>query len=99
MATDQQAESRVINFTSRNVRTLACVDGERTDWRDTTCRGLTVRVGADGHRSYALVYRFAGRVRRYTLGMVGDLTLAAARRRAKVLKGRVAIGEDPQAEK
>src|SRR5258708_32951066 len=99
MANSQQAEGRVVTFTSRNVGALPAVDGKRCDGRASIVTGLTVRVTPDDARSYALVYRFSGRVRRFTLGAVADLTLAAARKQAKALKGRVANGEDPQAAK
>jgi integrase len=99
MAKDQEAETRVVKFTPRNVRTLPAVDGRQADWRDSLERGLTLRVSANGHRSFALVYRFAGRVRRYTIGTVDDVMLASARARARTLKGQVANGTDPQEDK
>src|SRR5258708_33281261 len=99
MANSQQAEGRVVTFTSRNVGALPAVDGKRCDWRDSIVTGLTVRVTPDDARSYALVYRFSRRVRRFTLGAVADLPLAAARKQGKAVKGRVGQGQDPQAAK
>ena len=99
MAKDQAAETRVLKLTPHNVRTLPAVGGRRTDWRDEIERGLTLRVGADGHRSYALVYRFGGRVCRYTIDSAEDVSLAKARARAKALKGQVANGTNPMEEK
>lgn len=44
-------------------------------------------------------YRFAGKARVMNLGSYGDLSLADARKRAKELRARVALGHDVAAEK
>src|SRR5207245_629698 len=88
MARDQEAESRVRKLTPRDIRTLPADGGRRRDWRDELERGLTLRVAPDGHRSFTFVYRFAGRVRRFTIGNAEDVALADARKLARQLKGR-----------
>jgi integrase len=50
-------------------------------------------VTANGHRSYVVQYRFAGRSRRMHLKQ--GLTLRAARKQAKAILGAVAKGSDP----
>ena len=51
---------------------------------------------ASGHRSYAVQYRANGISRRYT--MDGKLSLSEARKRAKIIQGKVANGGDPVVE-
>lgn len=55
--------------------------------------------GADGSRVYSVGYFAGGRWKRYTIGRVGELTLAGAREAARQIRARARLGEDPQAEK
>lgn len=61
--------------------------------------GFGVRIFASGRRSYLVQYRRSGRTRRVTIGFHGAVTAEDARRAAKVLLGRVALGEDPAEDK
>ena len=59
-----------------------------------------VRVKPSGVKSYVLQYRNKfGQARRTTIGRVGDLTPEEARKRASILRGEIAKGGDPSAEK
>ncbi len=62
---------------------------------DTELPGLGLRVYASGKRSYVIHYRFAGRSRRFTIGLHGFWTPELARQEARVLLGKIAGGEDP----
>jgi integrase len=63
--------------------------------------GYRLRAGAGGNvlRSWIVQYRRAGGTRRITLGNAAVLSAEQARKEAKKALGRVAIGEDPQAER
>ena len=65
----------------------------RTTYWDAGMAGFGLMVTANGHRSYVVQYRAAGRSRRMHLRT--GLTLAAARREAKAILGTVARGGDP----
>ena len=90
--------TRKVKLTDRNVRVLPAVNG-RTDYTDELVRGFRLRVGTDGSRVYSVGYFAGGRWKRYTIGRVGDLTLAGAREAARQIRARARLGEDPQAEK
>jgi integrase len=63
--------------------------------------GYRLRLGSGGKvmRSWVVQYRRAGASRRVLLGSAEVLNTEAARAAAKKVLGRVALGEDPQAEK
>src|SRR5262249_53732965 len=58
-----------------------------------------VRVSYGGKRAFVVRYRVVGRLRRLTLGPYPDLSLAEARRKARLVLGDVARGTDPAEEK
>jgi hypothetical protein len=63
--------------------------------------GFRLRLGSGGKvmRSWIVQYRRAGATRRVLLGSAEVLSAEAARAEAKKVLGRIALGEDPQAEK
>ena len=65
----------------------------RTTYWDAGMPCFGLMVTANGHRSYVVQYRFAGRSRRMHLKQ--GLTLRAARKEAKAILGAVAKGSDP----
>jgi integrase len=67
----------------------------RTTYWDAGMPGFGLMVTANGHRSYVVQYRAAGRSRR--MHLKAGLTLTAARREAKGILGAVAKGGDPLA--
>jgi len=63
---------------------------------DEVLIGFGVRVKPNGTKTFLIQYRNKyGRMRRYSIGRLGDLTLDQARKEAKRLKGLIALGEDP----
>jgi integrase len=67
-----------------------------TLWDDQVA-GLHLRVGLGGSRRWFLFYRTkSGRQRRPKIGDYPEVLLQEARRRASLLKARVALGEDPK---
>jgi integrase len=84
-----------VNLTDRNVRTLPVPSGaSRVEYWDRILPGFGVRVGAS-RRTYVLMYRLRGRLRRLTLGQVGILSLADARAVARRALAAAAEGNDP----
>ena len=62
--------------------------------------GLRIRKGDKGeHRTFIAQYKIGAKHRRMTLGNVAKVTLDNARKEAKKIFGKVAIGEDPANEK
>lgn len=62
--------------------------------------GLRIRGGTKGeHRTFIAQYKIGAKHRRITLGSAAKVTLESARKEAKKIFGKVAIGEDPAAEK
>ncbi|HVT17222.1 MAG TPA: tyrosine-type recombinase/integrase [Thermoanaerobaculia bacterium] len=84
-----------VNLTDRSVRTLAIPNGaSRAEYWDRILPGFGVRVGAS-RRTYVLMYRLRGRLRRLTLGQVGVISLADARAAARRALAEAAEGNDP----
>ena len=65
----------------------------RTTYWDGGMPGFGLMVTANGHRSYVVQYRFAGRSRRMHLKQ--GLTLRTARKEARAILGAVARGSNP----
>ncbi len=86
-------------ITKRTVECIAPGDRDLFLW-DTELRGFGCKVTPKGARIYVLQYWNGGRSRRYTIGRHGEgLTADEARRAAGRLKGQVAHGDDPAAER
>jgi integrase len=75
------------------------LDQRQCDYWDPSMRGFGVRVSYGGKKVFVVRYRVLGRLRRMTLGPYPDLSLADARRKARVVMGDVAQGDDPAQEK
>ena len=75
-------------------------EGRDVIYFDTEVRGFGVRVKASGAKSYVLKYRNRfGQQRKLHIARVGDVTPDQARKQAIKLRGRIAEGEDPAADK
>jgi Arm DNA-binding domain len=63
--------------------------------------GYRIRLAAGGKvlRSWVVQYRRAGASRRLLLGSAGVLSAEQARAAAKKILARIALGEDPQADR
>ncbi len=88
----------VVNLVARNIGSLQPIKGQRTDYHDNGS-GLVLRVSPTGARVFSVVFTFAGKVRRYTLGSAHRVDLADAREAAKRVLAEAALGSDPQLRK
>jgi hypothetical protein len=86
------------NLTAKTLAALKPAEG-RVDYFDTNLPGFCVRVTTNGLKTFSVLYRHAGRKRRYTIGTYPPLTLADARDRAKAALRSAELGEDPATEK
>ena len=86
----------------RLIAELRVPDGAREAWlSDDIVRGLRLRATAGGARTFYVGWTdpHSGERRRLRLGAWGALTLEQARRAARAVLGRVALGDDPLAER
>jgi len=88
-----------VALNAKTIRQLKAAGGRRTDYLDTVQPGLLLRVTPKGARTWAVLYHVGRTGRRYRLGSVDHMDLAAARQAAREIRSRVALGEDPQAER
>jgi integrase len=79
------------------------IEAEEYAIRDAQLLGFGVRVRPTGAASYDVVYRAGSgrgaKMRRYTIGRVGQITPEVARSRARAILAEVAHGKDPAADK
>jgi integrase len=71
----------------------------RAEYFDAGFPGLALRVTDHGRKSWALFYRFNGRLRRFTIGRYPAIKPAQARREATTALERMRQGIDPAEEK
>lgn len=91
-----------MGLTDRQIRTATVRKGQnQRDLRDEQIRGLFLRVYTSGVKTWFLSYRRKPNNRRriFKLGEYPGVSLAQARELAEIEQGKVAAGEDPQAER
>jgi integrase len=87
-----------IRLTAQHVESLPAVNGQRTDYADTICPGLVLRVSPTGVRSWSVLVgaghgREARRQARVTIGKLARYSLAEARAEARrILEHGAPIG-------
>ena len=87
-----------VKLTSRKLQSLK-PQLERTDYFDSTLPGFCLRVTPRGVKSFCVLYRHAGRLRRYTIGKYPKLSLVDARNEARAALQAAALGNDPTTKK
>lgn len=87
-------------LTIRSIDALQPSANDRFVW-DGSIRGFGIKITPSGRKVFMLVYRYpsgrAGKVRRFTIGTYGSITLDRARQIAEAKKGDLANGIDPMA--
>lgn len=86
-------------FTARWVETVNPPEKGQVDYFDTKPPGVGLRITNSGRKSWFVMYRSGGRLRRLTLGTYPTLTLVEARSQATTAKHAVAQGVDPATQK
>ena len=88
-----------VSLTHRAIEALRSAE---TPYRvsDQRCVGLAIRVAPSGLKTWDLAYRIRGtaKIRRLSLGRLGDVSLEQARQRANELTGAARAGRDLLAE-
>ncbi len=88
-----------IKFTAAKLKFLEGIRGKQVDYFDKSLSGFFLRVSQDGKKSFGLMYRKGGRLRRMKLGTYPLLTLSKARQKAAKALRDAELGMDPAAEK
>lgn len=88
-----------MKFTVRSIEAIKPDSNTRVECWDDDLPGFGLRVSGEGRKSWIVMYRFNGRLRRLTMGTFPALNLADARDRAKAALHDVAHGRDPAADK
>jgi integrase len=87
------------NPTDKRISHMKAPASGRKEVFDTVRTGLCFRVTAGGARSWSVLYRFAGELRRDTLGPYPKIGLAKARQMAGKTLESAGAGIDPRAAK
>lgn len=87
------------NFTIEAINKLPRPDKGKAFYKDTKEKGLSLYVTSNGVKSFFIRKRIKGRDERVIIGSCDDLKVEQARNSAKILKGMIALGKDPSAEK
>lgn len=91
--------TKVLNFTLQSIEQLPLPEKGKAFYRDSKERGLSLYVTAHGAKTFFVRKRVNGRDSRIGLGSPDYISVETARRKARVIKGQVAEGLDPRAEK
>jgi len=91
----------VIELTPKLVKSTSCPIGkQKVDIYDSYCKGLLLEIRITGGKMYSLIYTDSrGKRRQFKLADERDVTLTQARKLADKLRGEIAMGEDPFAQK
>ena len=87
-----------IHLNARKVESLQA-GPKRIQVFDKSQPNLALRIAASGVKSWSVVYKWNGRMKRLTIGTYPAVSLADARNRAFDALRNVARGDDPQAQK
>ena len=86
-------------FTARWVAAAKLPAMGQSDYFDLKPPNLGLRVSSSGRKTWFIMYRSKGRLRRLTLGTYPALSLADARGQAMAARHAIAEGEDPAVQK
>lgn len=89
----------VKNLTAKSVAALKPLGGQQVDYWDRSLTGFGIRVAPSGRKTWTVMYRHLGRLRRMSLGTYPRLSLADAREAADDRLHEAGKGKDPAAAK
>jgi integrase len=89
--------ARSVGLTDSKIAGLKAAAGERPEYPDDLVKGLRVRVGSGGAKTFTYRARFGGKPRNFALGQYDPkrFTLAAARDLARKMQADITEGRDP----
>lgn len=73
--------------------------GKRTTWWDEKLEKFGVRVSHTGRKTFFVMYRYNGTVKRFTIGTFKNISLKEAREKAREIQYKASNGINPQKEK
>ena len=82
-------------LTAQFVESVRAPAAGQTDYWDAHTRGLGLRISQGGRKTWTVLYRFTGRMRRLTLGTYPVLSLADARKLTMTALREAQHGIDP----
>lgn len=88
-----------LKFTARTIDSLRSSNGQQIDVWDLDHPGFGIRVAAGGRKTWIVMYRHKGRLRRASIGTYPSVSLADARDEALQTMARVSKGHDPASER
>lgn len=88
-----------INFTKQSIETLPIPLKGKFYYKDSKEKGLSLYVTSRGVKTFFVRKRVRGRDERLIIGSTELIPVEKARRMARIIKGQVAEGLDPLAEK
>ncbi|RWD31344.1 MAG: site-specific integrase [Mesorhizobium sp.] len=91
-----------VELTDKFVQSAKCLSGRKTDYFDTTVKGLVLRSSSGGQKTWYAVYGPPLKRQWLKLGTYPEIPLGSdkgARQRAKDTRARVGDGGDPVADK
>ena len=88
-----------VKFTARSLDALKHPAEGRVEYWDADRPSFGLRISESGRKTWCVLYRYRGRLRRYTVGTYPPLSLADARRMADDLLHAAAHDKDPAGEK
>lgn len=93
------SKSPVVNLTLQFIEQVAIPEKGYTHYKDSKEKGLSLYVSSKGTKRYYVRKRVQGRDEKMIIGSPEFIPVEKARRLARVIKGQVAEGLDPIAEK
>lgn len=88
-----------IKFSAAKIKFLEGISGKQMDYFDKALAGFFLRISQDGKKSFGVMYRKSGRLRRMKLGTYPLMTLGKARKEASRVLRNAELGLDPATEK
>lgn len=95
-----------LNFTKPALQNLKIPQGNSNakggvydTYRDTKEKGLILVVSNGGSKTFYLYSKISGKPQRHKLGKFPEMGVEGARKKARKVRGEIADGKDPQAEK
>lgn len=88
-------------LSTKVVNDLYCPNGKpKIDVHDASCKGLMLEIRESGGKTWYLRYRDGrGRQRQFRIADANDISLSQARKRVNKLRARIALGDDPLADR